>query len=168
LAEQHPGDPGVLVALLLNHVELQPGEALFLGAGNLHCYLEGVGVEVMANSDNVVRGGLTSKHIDVAELLEVVDPTPLVVSAQRPAGPVHTYDSPVPEFALTRVELAPDGVERPAGPRIVLVLEGRATLEAGGSMTELRRGHSAWIACEDGPVRLSGSGLAYEVSTGTG
>src|SRR6185312_2226160 len=73
LSERYPGDAGVLAALLLNLVVLQPGEALYLPAGNLHAYLSGAGVELMANSDNVLRGGLTSKHVDVPELLRVLD-----------------------------------------------------------------------------------------------
>ena len=76
----------MVVALLLNHVVLAPGEAVFLGAGNLHAYLRGAGVEIMANSDNVVRGGLTTKHIDVEELLTVVDCTPIDAPVQCPTG----------------------------------------------------------------------------------
>ena len=73
LGERYPGDPGVLASLLLNRVTLHPGEALYLAAGNLHAYLAGVGVELMANSDNVLRGGLTPKHVDVPELMRVLD-----------------------------------------------------------------------------------------------
>ena len=76
LGERYPGDAGVLAALLLNRITLQPGESIFLPAGNLHSYLHGVGMEVMANSDNVLRGGLTPKHVDVPELLRVLDFTP--------------------------------------------------------------------------------------------
>ena len=104
-----PGDVGVVVALLLNHVVLEPGQALFLGAGNVHAYLKGVGVEVMASSDNVIRGGLTAKHIDVAELAAVVDRRPGPVPIQTPAGPIHTFETPVPDFSLTRIDTS----ERP-------------------------------------------------------
>src|SRR6201999_3884389 len=76
LGERYPGDAGVLAALLLNRISLAPGETIFLTAGNLHAYLRGVGVEIMANSDNVLRGGLTPKHVDVPELLRVLDFTP--------------------------------------------------------------------------------------------
>lgn len=72
IAHHYPGDPGVIAAMLLNHVRLQPGEALFLGAGIPHAYLSGLGVEIMANSDNVLRCGLTPKHVDVPELLRIV------------------------------------------------------------------------------------------------
>ena len=73
LLEQYPGDTGSLVALMLNQVELSPGEAIFLPAGNIHAYLSGLGLEVMAASDNVLRCGLTPKHIDAAELLKIAD-----------------------------------------------------------------------------------------------
>ena len=85
LGERYPGDAGVLAALLLNRVSLAPGEAIFLPAGNLHTYLHGVGLEVMANSDNVLRGGLTPKHVDVPELLRVLDFTPTTEETLRPA-----------------------------------------------------------------------------------
>jgi mannose-6-phosphate isomerase len=166
LAEAHPADPGVVVALLLHHVRLEPGQALFLGPGNLHCYLGGMAVEVMANSDNVVRGGLTAKHVDVDELVATVDAEPLDSPVQRPAGPVHTYHSPVPEFRLTRLEV--DGpLERPAAARILLVLDGVVTAgPAGGDRVELGAGHSAWSGWSDGPVVVSGRGLAYEAIPG--
>ena len=85
LSERYPGDAGVLAALLLNRVTLAPGEALFLPAGNLHAYLSGAGVELMANSDNVLRGGLTPKHVDVPELLRVLD-FGAATAAGAPAG----------------------------------------------------------------------------------
>src|SRR5690606_32245761 len=95
LATRHPGDPGLAVTLLLNQVALAPGEAVFMPPGNLHAYLGGTGVEIMAASDNVLRGGLTSKHVDVAELLRVLSYEPL---AEPVLAPV-----PVEEFALHRV-----------------------------------------------------------------
>src|SRR5262249_28273231 len=77
LADVYPGDAGVLASLLLNRITLEPGQALFLAAGNLHAYLRGMAVEIMANSDNVLRGGLTPKHVDVPELLRVLDFEPV-------------------------------------------------------------------------------------------
>jgi mannose-6-phosphate isomerase len=77
LDAMYPGQPSVAVTLLLNHVVLEPGEAIHLGAGNLHAYLSGSGIELMGASDNVVRGGLTTKHVDIDDLLAVVDPTPV-------------------------------------------------------------------------------------------
>ncbi len=87
LADEHPGDPGIVVSLLLNHVTLAAGEALFLPAGNIHAYLSGLGIELMTASDNVLRGGLTPKHVDVPELLSVLDFTPGPVPYLRAAAP---------------------------------------------------------------------------------
>ena len=88
LAETYPGDPGVVISLMCNHLKLAPGEAVFLPAGNLHAYLSGAGVEVMASSDNVLRGGLTSKHVDLAALIEVLDFTDGKVPVLHPVlGP---------------------------------------------------------------------------------
>ncbi|HEY7626959.1 MAG TPA: mannose-6-phosphate isomerase, class I [Ilumatobacteraceae bacterium] len=84
LAAAYPGDPSVVVTLLLNRVLLMPGDAVFLGPGNLHAYLRGFGVEIMANSDNVIRGGMTVKHVDVEELLDVLDFEPLEEPRVRP------------------------------------------------------------------------------------
>ncbi|CAM5649297.1 hypothetical protein SVIOM74S_01659 [Streptomyces violarus] len=87
IAHHYPGDPGVLAAMLLNHVRLQPGEALYLGAGVPHAYLNGLGVEIMANSDNVLRCGLTPKHVDVPELLRIVRFRPSDPGVLRPRPP---------------------------------------------------------------------------------
>lgn len=85
LADRYPGEPSVAATLLLNLVELQPGQAIQLGPGNLHAYLRGAGIELMGASDNVVRGGLTVKPVDVDDLLAVVDPTPLADPVMAPA-----------------------------------------------------------------------------------
>lgn len=125
----HPGDVGVLVALLLNHVVLKPGQALFLGAGNLHAYLHGLGVELMANSDNVLRGGLTSKHVDVEELLAVVDTTPGNSSTITNAVD-GLYPAPVDEFALLHLGAA--GERRLIdvhGPAILLCTSGEVEVD---------------------------------------
>ncbi|KUL33953.1 mannose-6-phosphate isomerase [Streptomyces sp. NRRL F-4489] len=125
LGHHHPGDPGVLAALLLNHVVLQPGEALFLGAGVPHAYLSGLGVELMANSDNVLRCGLTPKHIDVPELLRVVRFEPRDAGVLRPedTGGEEVYDTRTAEFRLSRFVLAPGAAARPlpAGPPQILL-----------------------------------------------
>ncbi len=108
LAAAHPGDPSVVVTLLLNRVLLGRGDAVFLGPGNLHAYLRGFGVEVMANSDNVVRGGLTPKHVDVDELLAVLDYEPLVQPKVRSTEvePGHwRYETPNTPFVASRFEL---------------------------------------------------------------
>jgi len=162
LGERYPGDAGILTATLLNLVHLLPGEALFLGAGNLHAYLSGTGVEIMANSDNVLRGGLTSKHIDVPTLLDTVDARPLVVDVQRPesVGGVAVYDTPVPEFSLKRLELA--GPADVSGPAILLCTDG--VIEVAGCA--LDRGAAAWISAADGPVGVDGQGTLFVAAVG--
>jgi mannose-6-phosphate isomerase len=149
LDEFFPGDPGVLAALLMNRVTFTRFEGLFLPAGNLHAYLHGTGVEIMANSDNVMRGGLTPKHVDVDELLAVLDfrpgvPAPVPVVADGPG--VWRYDTPAPEFALWRIE--PAGAEAsvpaPQTGRIALVVDGEVELSAGSDTRRLVRGQSVF------------------------
>ncbi|BBY32674.1 mannose-6-phosphate isomerase, class I [Mycolicibacter minnesotensis] len=165
LGERYPGDAGVLASLLLNRVTLAPGEAIFVSAGNLHTYLHGVGLEVMANSDNVLRGGLTPKHVDVPELLRVLDFTPTTEQALRPAtytdGLELVYQTPAEEFALSRLTLDGDHlgheVDAPArheGPQILLCTEGSITVHAKSKTLTLHRGESAWVPSDDGPIRL--------------
>ncbi|MFE6666004.1 mannose-6-phosphate isomerase, class I [Streptomyces sp. NPDC057697] len=110
IAHHFPGDPGVIAAMLLNYVELQPGEALFLGAGVPHAYLDGLGVEIMANSDNVLRCGLTPKHIDVPELLRIVRfeaTEPGILRPEAAPSGEELYETPVDEFRLSRFDLSP-------------------------------------------------------------
>ena len=145
LGAEYPGDPGVVVALLLNHLHLDPGQAIFLGAGNLHTYLAGTAVEVMANSDNVVRGGLTSKHVDRATLLDIVDTRPLDAPVQHPAGSVHRYDVPVPEFSLTRIaHVEHHDLDLP-GPAVAVVTEGSVVCRTGSGTLSLATGEAVWI-----------------------
>lgn len=146
LASRRPDDPGVVAALLMNRIRLSPGEAIYLAAGNLHAYLHGTGVEVMANSDNVLRGGLTGKHVDVAELGRVLDFSPVepqFVPIVEDAPGVQRFDTPAPEFRLWRIDVTGPPVELPATPygRILLVTDGRVTV----GDTTLARGESGWL-----------------------
>ena len=174
IAGQYPGDPGVVTALLLNLVILQPGEALFLGAGNLHAYLRGFGVEIMANSNNVLRGGLTPKHIDVPALLEVVDPVPLspaeAVQSVATAEPNHftRYAAPVSEFALERLVVTDGSSHRwdDTNPAIVLCAGGAVTLQTDVGCAAVAPGHSVWVSAADGPVTVSGDGLVFRATVG--
>lgn len=165
LGERYPGDAGVLAAMLLNRITLQPGEGIYLPAGNLHAYLHGVGVEVMANSDNVLRGGLTPKHVDVPELLRVLDFTPADDSVILPrsirGGAELIYDTPAPEFAVSVLQVTDDQVGRdvdaPAehdGPQVLLCIEGTVQVRAKDVAVTLPRGAAAWVAADDGPVQL--------------
>jgi mannose-6-phosphate isomerase len=138
-AEHFPDDVGVLLTLLLNYVRLQPGEAIFLGAGNVHAYLRGAGVEIMANSDNVLRCGLTPKHIDIPELLRITDFTELAEPRRPSVG--GRFDVPVPDFSLTRLQVdEPTGLHD-AGPCIALCTSGEISL---GDIA-IRRGHAAFV-----------------------
>jgi len=173
LAVRYPADPGVVIALLLNHVELAPGEALFMPAGNLHAYLSGTGVEIMANSDNVLRGGLTSKHIDVPELLGVLDfaggPPPLVTPRPGPDGGTQ-YPVPVREFRLTRYEVGdrPSTVDGGA-PQILLCTAGSVELSGvDGDPEPLPRGASAYLPASRKAVTLTGRGVVFGAGTNLG
>ena len=173
LAERYPGDAGVVASLMLNRVTLQPGEALYLHSGNLHAYLSGTGVEIMGNSDNVLRGGLTPKHVDVPELMRVLDftPGPVEVLGGRAApgdDAEVVYRSPAPEFRLSRLRLGatPRDVTH-AGPQVLLVTEGQAIVEAaGGVHLRVRRGQSVWIAARDRDVTVCGPATAFRATDG--
>ncbi|MCX5373397.1 mannose-6-phosphate isomerase, class I [Streptomyces sp. NBC_00015] len=156
IAHHYPGDPGVIAAMLLNHVRLQPGEALFLGAGIPHAYLDGLGVEIMANSDNVLRCGLTPKHVDVPELLRIVrfeSADPGVLRPEAAPDGEEVYDTPIDEFRLSRHVLSPGGTAHDLTlptPQILLCTAG--TVRAGehaltpGTSVFVPAGHKAEVA----------------------
>ncbi len=131
LAERYPGEPSVAVTLLLNHVVLQPGEALHLTAGNLHAYLSGAGIELMGASDNVVRGGLTAKRVDVDELLRILDPSPLAEPVMTDAAASGRY--PLPEAGCTLVRVDPGDTHTSTGHELAISLDGRAHYLAPGA-----------------------------------
>jgi mannose-6-phosphate isomerase len=164
LAALYPRDVGIVGAMLLNLVRLAPGEALFLDAGNLHAYVEGTGIELMANSDNVLRGGLTPKHVDVPELLSVLnfhDGPPKVLWPS--AGAEAVYATAAPDFRLSRITVEGTSVTLPArGAQLLLVTEGEVTVKD----TVLRRGDSVFIGDDEGEVALSGRGTAFRATTG--
>ena len=131
VAAEHQGDLGVIALLLMRHAILEPGQAVFMPAGGLHAYLRGTGIELLANSDNVVRAGLTGKHLDVPELLKLLDPSVEVpIHAPRVlADGIGFYDTPAPEFRLYTLDLTAEPLALPGqGPRILLCLHGQATL----------------------------------------
>jgi mannose-6-phosphate isomerase len=166
LADHYPGDPGIALSMLMHTVVLRPGEALYLPTGNIHSYQHGLAIEVMAASDNVLRGGLTPKHVDVPELMRVLDarpmPEPRILPTELAPG-VHRFTPDVVDFALTVVDqrAASDGVSLDTGgPAIVLCLSGTLTLQ--GELT-LERGQAAY--CDDQSLSLEGDGRAV-VATG--
>ncbi|MEV6806261.1 mannose-6-phosphate isomerase, class I [Streptomyces sp. NPDC051132] len=174
IARAYPGDPGVPAALLLRQVRLAPGEALFLGAGVPHAYLEGLGVEVMAASDNVLRCGLTSKHVDVPELLRVLrfsaPPTP-VTRPVRGEGGEEVYPAPVDDFRLSRLVVdGPDGPESVhalpgARPQILVCTEGTVRLAgAAGDEVVLTPGGSVYVPAGE-EITVSGAGTVFRATT---
>lgn len=170
LAERYPDDPGVLVTLLLNHVVLSPGEAMFLDAGVVHAYSSGFGVEVMASSDNVVRAGLTPKHVDVPELLQIASFTPIPPPLWEPVPTTArhlTYAPPVAEFTLAVVE-APDADLPAAGPRTLLCLDGSVEAVTARERLPLVGGQALLVEHADGAVRLEGAGTVVVASVPTG
>ncbi|MFI1990053.1 mannose-6-phosphate isomerase, class I [Actinoplanes sp. NPDC020271] len=168
LAGHYPGDPGVLVALLLNLVHLAPGEAIWMPAGNLHAYLHGLGVELMAASDNVLRGGLTPKRVDVDELLKVLRfetlEDPLLHGAEVAPG-VTSWRVPVRDFELYRVELVESRppVRLPgSGPRILLSAAGDVHIgEDHGIPVSLGPGTAAYAPAEAGVLTAAGLGTLF-------
>ena len=178
LNEKYPGDPGVLISLLLNRVSLAPGEAVYLPAGNVHAYLHGLGVEVMASSDNVLRGGLTPKFVDVPELLRTVDFQPVAVprlAAERTVLDQELFRPPFEEFQLQRIELGPDAGPVPlaqSGAAVIIVVAGDIYLDSPKGDLQLSRGGSAFLAAAEAPVNVhpvAGStepALAFAVTTG--
>ncbi len=165
LAERYPGDVGVVLSTWLGYLELAPGEAIYLPARVMHAYLHGLGVELMANSDNVLRGGLTPKHVDVPELLSVLDfsvqPVRKVLAEAVSPG-VWVYHTPAREFELSRLrvegelELAATG-----SPEIYLVVEGALRLQTAQGELELKRGESAAAPASRDTVSLRGSATVY-------
>jgi mannose-6-phosphate isomerase len=153
LATAYPDDPSVVVTLLLNRVALAPGEAVFLGPGNLHAYLRGFGVEIMGSSDNVVRGGLTPKHVDVEELLAVLDFAPLndpVVRADEIEPGRWRYSTPSTPFTLWRFEIESPRTHRATGRELLLWTAG------------VRQGDCLYLAADEA-IDLTGPSRVFRV-----
>lgn len=162
LGRAYPRDPGVLVSLLLNHVILEPGQALFLPAGNIHAYLRGLGFEVMASSDNVLRGGLTAKHIDIPQLMATVDFATLPVPRLQPAPTspaTFSWRPPFEEFQIEQIVMHP-GEHMPVklsqnGPIIVIVLEGTARISAPSEEAVVAAGETLMIPAAESPAFIA-------------
>ena len=180
LDRAYPGDPSILAALLMNRVHLRPGESLFLGAGTMHAYLHGTGIEIMASSDNVLRGGLTSKHIDVPALLAHADLTATCVQPECPRqlpGGLQHYRTPFPEFTLWRLgERVETDLPATGLGRILLVLDGRMSLitsagvtsnDTGAEVTQVRAGQAVWISAGQ-QVHVTGSAVGFLAAPGVG
>lgn len=194
LSAAYPGDPGIFVSLLLHLVHLDPGEAIYLGARQLHAYMSGIAVEVMAASDNVLRAGLTQKHVDVPELMRIVDPAELVeprILARRLSPGLVAWEPGVPDFRLLRARLRepgePEAGEEPlfgydderadrvtvpvANPVVLIVTSGRVRVERRDAefdeVASVRRGQSLYVSV-GGAIELSGCGEAFLATVGAG
>lgn len=173
LAAVYPGDPGVVTSILLNRVSLQPGEALFINSGIVHAYLEGFGVEIMASSDNVLRAGLTPKHVNVAELLRNVDyqPAPPAIVDPCTVGEATTLlRAPVDDFLLSLSDVTDKGtcLVPGTGPRVLLCLDGEVTisLSDSGERVSLATGQSVFVPASDGPATATGAGRVIQADAG--
>lgn len=170
LDEAYPGDPGVVLSLLLNRVTLRRGQALYLPAGNIHAYLEGLGIELMASSDNVLRGGLTPKHVDVPELLSVLDVEPLPAPLLEPVAMgdgLEEFRPDVPDFRLLHraAGSAPASVAL-AGPAIVLATSGSAVLTGPSGSIALARGGAVYVTPDETPLHLAGDAEIFVATVG--
>lgn len=170
LAAQYPGDPGIVISLLLNRVTLRRGEALFLDAGNIHAYLSGLGIELMAASDNVLRGGLTPKHIDIHELLEVLDFTPIAppsLAATAVAPGVDEYRPPVADFTLYRVGATSDAVRVAlSGPAILLAEGGDVEVSGASGTRRVARGEAIFASPDEDVLTVVAGDAAWIATTG--
>ncbi len=171
LHAHYPGDIGILSPLFLHLIRLEPGQAMFLPPGRMHAYLYGVGIELMANSDNVLRGGLTKKHMDVAELMRVLrfDPSPVEILAPEPVGSCEKrYLLDVDEFSLSVITphqgLAYDGPETHSA-EILLCLEGDANLLTDNMPAfSMSKGNAVLIPAAAGAYRIEGNAMLYKAA----
>ncbi|MEO6884838.1 MAG: mannose-6-phosphate isomerase, class I [Jatrophihabitantaceae bacterium] len=179
-AADFPGDIGAVLSLLLNYIVLQPGEATYLSAGTVHAYLRGTGVEIMATSDNVLRCGLTPKHIDVPELLKITNFTELAdprwPDDGAPFGFSADFRVPVADFALHSADL--DAYRKPAQdvgscatgtaglPYLVLCASGSVRVDVDGTTVDLAPGHAAFVPAREQAFTLRGTGQTFLATVG--
>ncbi len=171
LERRFPDDPGVLAPLFLHLTELAPGEAIFTGPGVLHAYLEGLGIELMANSDNVVRGGLTPKHVDVHELLRILrfEPEPPRLLDSTTAGGERRLESVAREFDLSVIDVAAGEVHRGDGGSVEILLcsRGQGVVRAaggpaaGGPAITFVQGDSLLVPAAAGGYRIEGCATLF-------
>lgn len=172
LNQLYPGDPGVLIALLMNHIWLEPGQAIYLGAGEIHAYVSGLGVEIMASSDNVMRGGLTEKHIDIAELTSILNYDPKsaqLVETKHLLPNLIEYLAPISDFKIYRAELAGElslSVDALANEAIVLATAGEVSvIGADGQAELLHKCEAVYVDASSMPLKIDGTGTAF-IATG--
>ncbi|GAA4753713.1 mannose-6-phosphate isomerase, class I [Amnibacterium soli] len=181
LADRFPGDPGIVISMLMNRISLAQGQALALEAGTLHAYLQGLGIEVMTASDNVLRGGLTPKSVDVDELLSITtfeaEPVPMV-APMAPVEGVTVWQPQGDDFVLAQVALGDAAgvhgysLSGPgsasfalSGPAVVLVVTGGITISGATDTISLARGDAAYVSPDERTLTFAGSGIAYVTTT---
>lgn len=167
MSNLYPGDIGALSPLFLNTFILQPGEAVFLKAGILHAYLKGTGMEIMANSDNVLRGGLTPKNIDVPELLSILDSEmrkPVVQKAEKMES-IREYAIPINEFSLTKILVNGSETLQNSRPSILITIDGTLDIEAEDFQHSLKKGETLFLSGSLDSYTLKGEGLVFVAST---
>jgi mannose-6-phosphate isomerase len=164
LAAEYPGDPGIVISLLLNHVTLGAGESLYLPAGNIHAYLDGLGVELMAASDNVLRGGLTPKYVDVPELIDVLDFTPLPVPYLVPASvDGASLFAPPADFQL--VHVTGPSTFTLSGPGIAICTAGSFVVTGAAASATVSRGEAVFVTPDEARLEFAGIGTLFLATT---
>jgi mannose-6-phosphate isomerase len=172
LNQEYPGTIGVLSPIFMNVVRLQPGEAMYTPAGRLHAYLEGAGIELMANSDNVLRGGLTTKNIDVPGLLKILDFTTHEVDPLRPerrGSSESLYHSPAEEFMLSVISIGEGSVfrsSRKGSVEMMICLGGNARIAdlGNGDVFSLSKGTSIIVPAAAEQYRIEGEATIYKAA----
>lgn len=167
-AEQFPGDIGAVVLLLMVHRVLEPGDYIFVPAGVLHAYVRGTCVELLANSDNIVRAGLTHKPLNIDELLRIVNTDRDMVPEHPTPGRVHSFPADVPHFQLHVIEPGEDAIQLPGAdrPRIALALHGAVTIRCGDRDFGLAPGESCFVGADECAATVSGAGTLYLATSG--
>ncbi|MGG4607137.1 mannose-6-phosphate isomerase [Providencia sp. Me31A] len=164
----YPEDNGLFTPLLLNVVELQPGEAMFLYARTPHAYLEGVGLEVMANSDNVLRAGLTNKHIDIPELIANIDFKPTaandLLNTPEKSGNIWKYNIPVEDFSFNIYSINDSGITLSNDTASILFcIEGKFVLRSGNEKICIDSGESVFLPAYEKSITIDGDGKLARV-----
>ena len=163
LARTYPSDPGAVLSLLLNPVTLRAGEALFIPTGAVHAYVSGLGIEIMSSSDNVLRAGLTPKHIDAGEALRCMDfhgAPPVRIAPEMNGRGTGIYYAPVDDFELSVSDITGgEWIPIPGfGPRILLGVCGDLEIGVGGEVETISTGQAVFVSAAEGTVRVRGNG----------
>ena len=161
LSETYSADPGLLLFLLLNFVSLEPGDFLYVSPGVTHAYLSGNVVEITSNSDNVIRCGLTPKHVNAQEFLSIASFVSDKPQIQKPADSHHSYESPTP-FMLTRLDLKEEFETAVNGPEILISTQNNFNITNNkGESIHVEQGQPVWIPHSDSSYKITGNCLVF-------